>query len=242
MPPLSLSQLYESYLQLRGQLERQDISYQQFVDGVRQLQAQDAAGRWWMIDPQTGHYLTYTASGWTEATPGANQPVAPQQPAGAVIEAQAPAVSPGQHPSMAATSSSQPASVAQSHAPHRGGCLTSPILTALLSFGTALLWFAYSSLSPSSEGSDLLTPLLIAGTPLVLRLLQKHIDKILNPLYELINLVPRPLLVGAAFALPLVLGGIMTRAGGSGYQALRRSTVLSVVSGYILTRRPEAGL
>jgi hypothetical protein len=116
------------------------------------------------------------------------------------------------------------------------------MLTSVLSIGTALLWYAYTSLSPSSEGNDLTTPLLIAGTPLLMQVLQKPLDKLMNPLYKLLNLLPRPLLIGAAFAVPLVLGGILTKSYGSGYGALRRSIVISVVSGYILTRRPEVRL
>ncbi|MEA3246213.1 MAG: hypothetical protein U9Q74_08650 [Gemmatimonadota bacterium] len=114
-----------------------------------------------------------------------------------------------------------------------------PIITMLLSFGAAAVWFAYTSLSPSSEGYDFLTPAVIAGTPLMLRVLQKPLDKLLGPLYKLLNALPRPLLVGAALAVPVVLGGIFTRAVG-GYGGLRRSAFVSVILGYILTRRPES--
>ena len=108
----------------------------------------------------------------------------------------------------------------------------------LLSFGAAVVWFAYTSLSPSSEGYDFLTPAVIAGTPLALRFLQKPLDKLLGPLYKLLSALPRPLLVGAALAVPVVLGGIFTRSVG-GYGGLRRSAFVSVIMGYILTRRPE---
>lgn len=243
MPPLSISQLYQGYMQLRGQLENQTLSYQQFVDRVRQLQAQDATGQWWMIDPQTGRYLTYTSGGWVEATPAASQSAAqptqiPTQPRATTPEPVTPVAR--VQPQPVTLSQTAPPSEAQPRG--RMGCLASSMLTSVLSIGTALVWFAYTSLSPSSESSDLTTPLLIAGTPLLIQTLQKPLDKLMNPLYKMLHALPRPLLVGAAFAVPLVLGGILTQPYGYGYQALRRSIVVSVVLGYILTRRPEVSL
>jgi hypothetical protein len=222
MSPLSLPQLYQSYQQLRAQLERQTLSYAQFVQAVRQLQAQDAEGRWWMIDPQTGHTLTYTANGWVEATPRTGQPAAQARQASSVTPARsAQDTAPSQKPNGLA------------------GCLASPSITIILSLFAAGLWFAYSSLSPSSEGMDLMTPLIIAGVPILLRVFQKPLDRLLRPLYRALNVLPRPLLVGAAFAVPLVVGGIFNRSYGSGYQIIRRSTIVSVLFSYVLTRRPR---
>lgn len=229
MPPLSLQQLYEQYGRLRAQLQSRQLSYQQFIDAVRQLQAQDSTGNWWTIDPQTGQYLTYTPNGWVPATPATastvSQPTPQVAPRAAVQQGGS-----TPQPSQQLPVQQQPAS--------SPGCLSSPIVTLLLSVGAALVWFAYTSLSPSSESTDLLTPLIIAGTPMALRFLQKPLDKILSPLYSILNALPRPLLVGAAFAVPIVLGGIFTRGGGAGFQGLRRSAFVSVIFSYVLTRRP----
>ncbi|MCD6285744.1 MAG: hypothetical protein J7M39_07525 [Anaerolineae bacterium] len=228
MPPISLQQLYEQFGRLRAQLQNQQLSHQQFVEAVHQLQAQDQAGNWWTIDPQTGHYLTYTANDWVPATPAASRP-APQptrQPARPASQA------PGQ-----IHQGSRP-ELQQQGTSGKPGCLASPVVTLLLSVGAAVVWFAYTSLSPSSEGYDFLTPAVIAGTPLALRFLQKPLDKLLGPLYKLLSALPRPLLIGAALAVPVVLGGIFTRSIG-GYGGLRRSAFVSVILGYILTRRPE---
>ncbi len=222
MPPLSLDQLYERYTQLDAQIRRGEISHEQFVEQARQLQAQDSAGNWWTIDPATGHYLTYTANGWVDGTPGAAQPGVQQ--ATSVQQAQ---------PISQRPRTAQPQ-------PQGGlrGCLSSPIVTLLLSVGTAVLWFAYTSLSPSSESLDLKTPLVIAGTPILLQLLRRPIDKLLNPLYRMLNALPRPLLVGAALAVPIVMGGIFTRSSGDGYGGLQRTALVSVILCYVLTRRP----
>ncbi len=164
--PLSLTQLYERYLQLGAQLQRGEISHEQFVAQAHQLQAQDAAGGWWTIDPLTGSYMTYTAQGWVNATPP-------------------PSLSPAQqvHPARAdrAPSQGQPSAPSQQASRGLRGCFGSPIVTLLLSVGAALVWFAYTSLSPSSESLDLVTPLVIGGTPFSLRLLQKPLDRLLGP-------------------------------------------------------------
>jgi hypothetical protein len=234
MPPLSLQQLYEQYGQLRAQLQNRQLSHPQFVDAVRRLQAQDQSGNWWTIDPQTGQYLTYTGNGWVLATPAAT-PTAPQ-PATEPVRQADPA-----HSQIRQAQRPQPQPQHSQQQPTAGklGCLASPLITMMLSFGAAALWFAYTSLSPSSESNDFQTPLIIAGVPLMLRLLQKPMDRLLRPFYRLINVLPRPLLVGAAFAVPVVLGGIFTRSSGSGFQGLQRSAFVSVILSYLLTRRPE---
>lgn len=223
--PLSLTQLYERYVQLGAQLQRGEISHDQFVAQAHQLQAQDATGGWWTIDPLTGSYMTYTAQGWVNATPPPSSSPAQQGPPARVDSA------PSQGP---------PSAPPRQSSGGLRGCFGSPIMTLLLSVGAALVWFAYTSLSPRSESLDLVTPLVIGGTPFLLRLLQKPLDRLLGPLYKLLNLLPRPLLVGAALAVPLVVGGILTNSEGSGYGGLQRSAFTSVVLSYVLTRRPGA--
>ena len=217
--PLTIPQLYQRYMQWRAQLERGEISQAQFVAWVQQTRAQDPAGNWWAIDPQTGRYLTFRGNQWVPAQP-------PATPGAAAPARQRPAATP-------ATTTSPPAKSSGLR-----GCLGSPLMVGILSFGSALVWFGYTSLSPSSEGNDFKTPLIIAGAPLLLRLLQKPLDKILSPLYKLLGMIPRPLLAGAALALPLVVGGILTDKNGSGYGAVQSSALLSIVLGYVLTRRP----
>jgi hypothetical protein len=213
---LTVSQLDQAYNQLRAQYGKGQLSAQQFVEQVQKLQAQDDAGNWWAIDPQTGEYLRYTGTQWVPAA----------APGG-----------PGQSPP-----APKPVRASRASSGQGGcrGCLASPIMVGLLSFGTAAVWFAYTSLSPSSEGMDLMTPLAIGGVPFALRLFQKPIDRLLSPIYGLLNKFPRPLLTGVAFALPFAFGYLFTGSGGAGYGALRNSAVVSVLAGYVLTRRTVA--
>ena len=229
MEPLSLSGLYQRYTHLKAQLDSETISNQQFVDRVHQLQAQDGAGRWWTIDPQTGRYLTYSANGWVEAAPPASQP----DVALASSEPQAVQQSGRPNPQQAADEP-QPSGC-------QWGCLSSPLATGLMSFGAAGLWFFWTTLRAVSgaERLDIVTPLLIGGLPFLLRLFQKRLDKLLGPLYAAVASVPRSFRVGAALALPVVMG-LMASGGGVG--AVQRATFISVISGYVLTRRPGGGL
>ena len=224
MVPLSLSELSRQYAHLRARFDKQAISVQQYVEAVRQLQAQDEAGRWWAIDPQTGQYLTYSDEGWVEATPPAQRttgrpPTGRRRAEPQQVEAEAPA------------QSSAIPQAAQSQL----GCLSSPLATGLMSFGAAGLWFVWTSIRAVGgyEKMDLLTPLLIGGLPFLLRLFQKRLDEWLRPLYGVMEGVPRAFRVGAALGVPVIMG-LMTSGGGVG--AVRRATFISVIAGWILTR------
>lgn len=225
MEPLSLSGLYQRYTHLRAQLDSGTISHRQFVDRVHELQAQDGAGRWWTIDPRTGRYLTYSANGWVEASPPGSQP----DVAAASRERQA--------AEQSRTRGRQPAADQPEASSGRWGCLSSPLATGLMSFGAAGLWFLWTSIRAvgGPEALDLVTPLLIGGLPFLLRLFQKRLDKLLGPLYAAVGSVPRSFRVGAALALPVVMGLL---ASGGGVGAVQRATFISVISGYVLTRRP----
>jgi len=229
MEPLSLSGLYQRYTHLKAQLDSGTLSYQQFADRVHQLQAQDAAGRWWTIDPRTGRYLTYSADGWVEATPPASHPdVEPASSEHRVVQ-------------QSERPSHQQAADEPQQSGCQWGCLSSPLATGLMSFGAAGLWFFWTSIRAVGGGErlDIVTPLLIGGLPFLLRLLQKRLDKLLGPLYAAVGSVPRSFRVGAALALPVVMG-LMASGGGVG--AVQRATFISVISGYVLTRRPGGGL
>jgi len=222
MESAAIAQLSQQYQQLRAQLDRRQISPEHFYQSVSQLRSMDEQGAWWTVDPSNGALLKYVADRWVTAGP-------------------APAAS---RPSPVPTAT-----------PARGGscCLTSPLMVGLMSFGTAAVWFAYSNLNDlialltgnsdarfQREGFDLLTPLLIAGLPFSLRLLQRPLDGLLSPFLRVLNVIPRPLLTGAALSLPFVFGLVLsTSQNDQGYGDLRLTTLLSVIGGYLLTRRPE---
>ena len=217
MQSLSISQLYEQYNQLRAQYSGGQISQGQFIERAQELQAMDSAGNWWTIDPRTGKYMTYVGNQWAQGTPSAGTA----------------------HPVERADRPTPAPRAAKSQSSGLKGCLSSPIMVGLLSFGTAALWLGYTTIRSSYEGLDLVTPLLIGGVPFALRTFQKPLDRLLAPLYSILRKFPRPLLTGVAFALPFLFGFVFTGAGGAGFGALRKSTVVSVIAAYVLTRRTE---
>jgi hypothetical protein len=217
MQSLSITQLYQYFNQLRAQYSGGQISHAQFVERAYQLQAQDSAGNWWTIDPNTGRYMTYVGSQWVPGTP--------REEAGPPVE-------------RAHQAGTAPRTATRKSGGLRG-CLSSPIMAGLLSFGTAALWFGYTTIRSSYEGLDLVTPLLMGGVPFVLRTFQRPLDRVLAPLYAILRKFPRPMLTGVAFALPFLFGFVFTSSGGAGFGALRRSTIISVITAYVLTRRTE---
>jgi hypothetical protein len=114
-------------------------------------------------------------------------------------------------------------------------------MVGLLSFGAAAVWFAYTSLSPSSEGWDPFTTALIGVLPLALRvpIIQKGFDDLLAPFASLRRQVPGALLTGAAFGLPFVVGLFCALSTSSGYWPLRFSISVSILGSYVLSRKPR---
>jgi hypothetical protein len=228
MEPLSPSALSQRYANLKAQLDSDAISYQQFIESVHQLRAQDAAGTWWTIDPRTGRYLAYSGEEWVEAE---LPPFEPQPPA-----ASERAAAPRSERAAAKSPSNARRAIGRGR-----GCLTASTGTTALSLGAAGMWFLWTAAGGIDGGQelDLFTPLLMAGLPLLLRRFRRRIDRRLKPLYARLRRFPRSLRVVAAFSLPVVTAVV---SGGGGVGALRFATFTSVVFGYILTRRPEGGV
>jgi hypothetical protein len=210
MQPITLAQLNQRYQQLRDQVQANQISQDQFIQSVHQLQAADEAGNWWAIDPHSGGYLKYSGTDWVPANP----PSTPAQ--------------------------TQPAQLADDlPGPLKGRscCLASPVMVGIMSFGTAGFWLIYSSIRVSNfRYLDILTPLMIACLPLLMRVFQKQIDNIAKPLYAITSKFPYATRSGAAMAIPIVLG-VTTSSLRSGYGPIRFTMLVSIVGGYILTRR-----
>lgn len=222
MQSITLAQLQDRYQQLQTQVQAQQISQEQFVEAVHQLQALDDENQWWSIDPN-GNFLKYTGTEWVVSLP-------PQSIEKTSFKAQ-----------------TQPAQFADDvPGPLRGRscCLTSPIMVGVMSFGVAGFWFLYTSIRSMywnnfslREGFDILTPLMMGGIPFGIRTFQKPLDKFLQPLYSYTSRIPFPVRTGAALAIPLVLGLVSSSITGSGNGALRFTMLISMFGGYVLTRR-----
>lgn len=66
----------EDYLRLKGQLAVGRLTHDQFDAAVAQLTVQDAQGRYWTLDRNTGGWLLYDGKTWSEADPYSASPQA----------------------------------------------------------------------------------------------------------------------------------------------------------------------
>ena len=112
------------------------------------------------------------------------------------------------------------------------------ILGLVVPLATAMVWLIYSLLA-RGEKRDLLTPLIIAGIPLLFVYFRRPIDRILLPLQPLLRIIPRLLRYSLALALPLVLAYVIAAQTYSGYGVSRLVSLISLVGGYVLIRTPE---
>jgi hypothetical protein len=214
MSPLSLHQLHQRYQEYYTRHTQGQLSYEQFVKEAHKLQALDPQGNWWTIDPTRGEYLIHRHGQWVASAP--------------------PQLEPTGGPTRADLSPSP-----DIPRPWRGlmRYVSSPLAVGLMSFGAAAFWFLYTSLRSGQEGFDFITPLVIGGLPLVLRVLPGSADRFLAPIFSLTDKIPRPMRTGAAFGLPMVMGLLFAATGSAGYGGLRLSVILSVLGSYALTRR-----
>jgi len=216
MQPHPFSQLRQQYHQLVAQRNAGRLSPQQFNQMVAQLRAQDHTGAWWTIHPQTGGFLRYDGRQWVSATPPGGAP--PARPPTAV---------------RAAT----PVPAAR---PSRWRALI-PFGGLILSISCGVLWMLYTTLRVGqNEPVDLLTPLIMIALPLGMWFFRKPIDQLMRPFEPLRNGIPRPMRIGAAFALPIVIGLVCSSTSSYGYGAMRWTVLISMVGAYILTYKTEA--
>jgi hypothetical protein len=208
--------LLQRYQQLRARYDAGQLDAQQLASEVSKLQARDQSGTWWTINPWNGSFLRYDGSRWVPGSPPQlrQQPVKPQPP----------------------PAGGQPAVPMQAKA---GWLPVVSLMGILLPLFTSFVWFAYTSLSPRSEGWDCLTPLIVGGVPILLVMFQGPIDRLLLPLQPYRRKVPPALLLGLALAVPVIFGCVCSSATYAGYGVLRFASVVGMLSAHILTRNPE---
>jgi hypothetical protein len=202
--------LQQRYLQLQQQYNAGQLSWEQLAAQVGKLQIQDGEGNWWTVDPRSGSFLRYDGAQWVTDEP------------------------------LITSSQPPPSPSVESPPDGRKGIMTVVgFLGIILPLITSCCWFSYASLTPSSEGWDLLTPFILAGIPIALIFFQKPIDRLLMPIQPIRHRLPNPLLLGATMALPFVIGCACTSMTDSGYGAMRFALIVGMLSAHIITRQPE---
>jgi len=118
-----------------------------------------------------------------------------------------------------------------------------PFLGIILSVTCGGLWALYTTLRiGQSEPVDCLTPIFMVMLPGSLWIFSKQIDRLLDPVFEIRDRFPRPILVGAALALPVMLGLVCASIRTAGYGAMRWTAVISILGAYLLTRKRQVQL
>lgn len=111
-------------------------------------------------------------------------------------------------------------------------------LSLIVPLITAACWLTYSLLVPS-EQNDCITPLILAGIPLMFIYFRRPIDRLLLPVQPLRRPFPKFLLYGMSLTLPLVLAYVAASLTQSGYGVARFVALVSLLAGYALVRDPE---
>jgi fatty acid desaturase len=114
------------------------------------------------------------------------------------------------------------------------------LLAVLLPLATAGVWFVWSALHLRSEGNlDCLTPLIMAGVPIALLFYEKPLERFLAPLQSYRDRLAKPVRMGMAFALPIVVSLLFTSTSYSGFGAIRISLIVSMLGVFALLHEPE---
>lgn len=217
-----LDQFQQRYQQLRAMRDAGQLSPQQFISELQKLRWQDGSRVWWAINSD-GVFLRFDGRQWMPAQP-------PQ--IARVLPTHAPAAPPRLTPM-----------------PPQSGATTrrvsavktlGPALAIIPSIACGALWFLYTFLGTFKGegigGIDCVTPLIIGGLPVLFWVLKKPIDKLLLPFKSTIQSIPKPLRLGIALAVPIVLACGCSALSSSGYLALNVASFVSVMTAAVLLR------
>lgn len=207
----SFEELRKRYQRLRSEYDAGRLSPDHFLAEVQQLRTQDSSGTWWAVNSKDGSFLRYDGSNWVPAkSPMPSRAAAPR---GSTFKL--PELPTNLRPLL-------------------------PFAGLILSTSCGVLWSFYTFIRiGQGEQTDCLTPFILGGLPIALWIFRKPIGLFLRPLEPFRQAVPRPVLLGAAFAVPVVIGLFFSSVTSYGYGAMRLSAIISILAAYVLTRKPD---
>lgn len=209
------------------------ISRDEFVRQVNDLAIQDGSGRWWQPDPQQGGWIFWDGVQWRPGTP----PAAPARPSPPSTNRRSSPPSADGHGQWMDIGTFRQISrdLPWKERPQRWWDLFS-ILGGVAGAG---VWFVYSSIAASTEGFDLLTPVVMIGLPVVLVLYRRQIDQFLIPLQPYRRRVPRNVLTGMSLVIPFLTAFLLYNLFGlSNYPLITWNILIGTVASYALVREP----
>ncbi|MBE0656072.1 MAG: hypothetical protein IH602_00195 [Bryobacteraceae bacterium] len=244
---MTLEEAQYSYQAWRGQLDAGLIHPDQFRAAVSQIQATDATGTPWMVDPDSGVWLRWNGASWESGQTYGYQPppVAPPPPPAYAASQQA--YPPAPPPGTVAYGYSQPSPYATQSASAQDQPQKTPwsqriwdILSVAGSSAMAGAWYWYSSLDPYVK-PDYKTCAAMVLLPILLIVFREKIDGWLQPLQPFREKMPRMVMLGAGAATPLLVSNFLYASGSSNYPYMLRTYLISTIVSYVILRQPPRG-
>ncbi len=248
--------MLEEYQCIQADFAAGRISLEQKTAALTSLRGLDLQGRLWSCNA-SGYFMVYDGAQWVPAQP-------PEMPAYGAPPARPP-VTPdaGRSQSGYPVMPAQPSGALSGYPPPGAGFrgfssggkapadplqtwlrfASTPVLALLPGALCGGVWFLYTFLglfkNEGIRGVDWLTPIILAGLPALLWAIARPLDHLMSPLQPLRRAIPKPMRLGIAVAIPLVISCGLTTLFSKGYGALHCTSVIGILTSFFLFREPE---
>lgn len=221
----------QRFAELQTKRKEGRISEPQFRAAVDQLRLRDSSGSWWALDPRTGGWLSWNGTAWAPVPPG-QVAFPPGSPYSGTL--------PGQKKSDNTLMDIGTFRQIGRNTPwHQRPQKWWDLFSILGGITAAVIWFIYSGIRSSSEGLDLLSPLLMIGIPVFMVTYRAQLDDILIPLQPHRKKFPRLMLVGAGIAVPFLTAFLLYNVFFvRNYPLMHWNMLIGTFTAYALTREP----
>jgi hypothetical protein len=122
--------------------------------------------------------------------------------------------------------------------PGRGNQMFWDVISVLGSSAMAAAWYWYSSLDKSLNQPDVKSTAAMVVLPILLIVLRKPIDRLLEPLQKVRRAIPRMVLVGVGIAIPFLVTNYLYSRGVSNYPLMLKTYLISTLLSYVVLRTP----
>jgi len=226
------------------------LSEEEYCAEINKIRITDTKNCWWQPDPRGPGWLFWNGKDWVAGVPPGPGTVAGPAPAPGAAGKTAP-----QKPAKPVeyhfrpVSDDEPGYKLMSLDEFRFHLKTRSwknrprkwwdLFSILTGVALAAIWFVYTFLSPSSEGWDFITPLLMIAIPVILVSFRKPIDELLMPLQPHRAKLPRLLLLGVGICIPFLTAWVLLNLlNVREYSLIRVTMVAGTCMAYAVTRDP----
>lgn len=226
---MDFTEAQERFKSLVKQRDDKTLIGEQFSLAINELRVTDGSGTVWQPDIDGVHWIFWDKGRWKYGMP----------PQAAAQKAAAPAAA-GEKKAIPDLDTFRKIarSVPWSSRPPGWWDLFSILGGVVL----AVIWFVYASIRGTTEGFDLLTPLILIGFPVALVLFRQEFDDLLMPLQPARQRVPRLLLLGLGLAVPFLTAFILYEAlSVDNYPLVQWNVIAGPLLSYAVIHDPETG-